>query len=303
MLVHRYISHSSASFLQFQSFLTTCILLFIAIQSQTLLVRAQQIPTNGLSILDSPQPGTPFNAGSNQEIAIEISGNGILQSLQAAIDTLEIYLTSRAFDLNMTVAGPAEEIMAQEPGSTVKHVRWQVPSCLSPGTDYELIFYEGSHSADKSFFAITTLGIVINNNNRLGNCSNDPTVSVQQLLGEPQDSSPPDQALMDAIRLPSAGQPGMVTITMPQGSSMPSPFVPPVTSNLPPTMTVVLVSTVISTQNGGPTTTFPSTTTMTMSRDGNARFIPINAARIVSPSFGLNFIWTIVFFTVAKLFS
>ncbi|EKM55434.1 uncharacterized protein PHACADRAFT_173548 [Phanerochaete carnosa HHB-10118-sp] len=137
-----------------------------------------QIFTNGLAIVDAPQPGTTLHAGATQSVAIDISGDGHLpadsgpgSSSATHFDSLEIYLTSYATSLNLTVSsGPV--LLTQEPGSTVKHVNWLIDSCI-PSGNYNLTFYEGSHINSEAFFIITPLPIEIQNtNSNPGQCSN-----------------------------------------------------------------------------------------------------------------------------------
>jgi len=148
-----------------------------------------QIFTNGLAIIDSPAPGTPLHAGSTVTIAIDVSGDGKLtpdalkpdSSSSTHFYSLEIYLTSP--NLNLTVSqGPG--LLAQEQGSTVKHINWLVDSCV-PSGNYNLTFYEGSHIQDKDYFTITPLPVSVQNTNPSDSCQNG-TNSVQTV---PQASS------------------------------------------------------------------------------------------------------------------
>lgn len=89
-----------------------------------------------------------------------MSGNGKLQTLgdDSRFILLDLFLISEEVGVNVTVStGPA--LLAGEPGSTVKHLDFQIPSCLpagnynvrmsmvpaAPSTDVaQLTFYEAS---------------------------------------------------------------------------------------------------------------------------------------------------------------
>lgn len=71
---------------------------------------------------------------------LKISGDGKLQSsaaipgsnLPTRFDGLEIFLVSSQTNVNITVStGPG--LLTQESGSTVKHLNWPIPTCISPG--------------------------------------------------------------------------------------------------------------------------------------------------------------------------
>jgi hypothetical protein len=118
-----------------------------------------QIFTPGIAIVDAPQPNTPLGGGEffressesqkliwieTLHVALDVSSNGQLQlppypdDPVSAIYNITIYLSSYDTGKNFTVsngtssAGNASlgEIMAMEPGSTVKHVNWVWPDCL-----------------------------------------------------------------------------------------------------------------------------------------------------------------------------
>jgi len=151
-----------------------------------------QLFTNGLSIVDAPAPQSNFNFGGGITIAIELSGNGKLP--QSALfpgnpnigyDSLDLYLVSAETDTNITVSDDSV-LLQQEPGSTVKHLNWPIPNCLSSG-EYNLTLYEGSHVKGQSFYTITPIPIEISNNpNPSGPC----TSGTNSLQDQPQASSP-----------------------------------------------------------------------------------------------------------------
>ncbi|KAK4230635.1 hypothetical protein QBC38DRAFT_356625 [Podospora fimiseda] len=102
-----------------------------------------QIYTPGLAILNSPQPGTPLG-GELIEVSLDVSTNGRLplppypEDSPSKIHNITIFLYSYTTGRNFTISnGTASandaslgEIMLQEPGSTVKHVKWIWPDCL-----------------------------------------------------------------------------------------------------------------------------------------------------------------------------
>jgi hypothetical protein len=138
--------------------------------AQNFTVSNGQIFTPGFAILDAPQPGTPEGGGKacpssptspeadvpNQdkladlsridtlEVALDVSADGKLglppypANDPSAINNITIFLSSYDTGLNLTItngtatAGNASlgAVMAMEPGSTVKHVRWTWPDCL-----------------------------------------------------------------------------------------------------------------------------------------------------------------------------
>ncbi|CAJ2501748.1 Uu.00g046010.m01.CDS01 [Anthostomella pinea] len=102
-----------------------------------------QIFTPGFAVLDAPQPGTPLG-GDTIEVALDVSANGKLNlppydaDSPSLIHNITIFLYSYDTGRNFTITnGTAStnnaslgDIMASEPGSTVKHVKWTWPDCL-----------------------------------------------------------------------------------------------------------------------------------------------------------------------------
>ncbi|KAL4730451.1 hypothetical protein ACLX1H_002487 [Fusarium chlamydosporum] len=104
-----------------------------------------QIFTPGFVVLDAPQPYTPLG-GDKLHVAIDVTANGKLPLPSGDEDndddnqifSIEMFLYSYATGRNFTISnGTASannaslgEIMAQEPGSTVKHINWVWPDCL-----------------------------------------------------------------------------------------------------------------------------------------------------------------------------
>ncbi|OCH95548.1 hypothetical protein OBBRIDRAFT_767320 [Obba rivulosa] len=155
-----------------------------------------QLFTQGLAIVDSPAADSTLHAGSNNSIAIDVSGDGKLPNWQTAsvpgsdlstrFDSLEIYLVSYQTNLNLSVSqGPG--LLEQESGSTVKHLNWAIPTCV-PSGGYNLTFYEGSHINGTAFFSITPLPLEIQNSQSSSSQCSD---GVNTLRGAPQASSPP----------------------------------------------------------------------------------------------------------------
>ncbi|KAH7006113.1 hypothetical protein EDB82DRAFT_572905 [Fusarium venenatum] len=114
-----------------------------------------QIFTPGFVVLDAPQPYTPlggdgFSTDTSEQdtlhVAIDVTANGKLplpsndddSNDDNQIFSIEMFLYSYVTGRNFTISnGTASannaslgEIMAQEPGSTVKHVNWVWPDCL-----------------------------------------------------------------------------------------------------------------------------------------------------------------------------
>lgn len=113
--------------------------------AQSFTVAGGQIYTPGLAIVNSPQPGTPMG-GDTIEVSLDVTTNGKLPlPAQLADDSptriynITIFMSSYATGRNFTMTnGTASglfnaslgDIMQQEPGSSVKHVKWRWPDCL-----------------------------------------------------------------------------------------------------------------------------------------------------------------------------
>ncbi|KAI0818606.1 hypothetical protein BC629DRAFT_1463146 [Irpex lacteus] len=150
-----------------------------------------QIFTNGLAIVDAPQPGTTLHAGATQSVAIDISGDGHIpqsaadpnSSLDTHYDSLEVYLISYESSFNQTISSGLD-LLTQEPGSTVKHINWVIDRCIKNG-NYNLTLYEGSHINGTAHFTITPLPIEIQNTDVSDTCVN----ATNPIQGFPQDQS------------------------------------------------------------------------------------------------------------------
>ncbi|KAJ3528148.1 hypothetical protein NM688_g8034 [Phlebia brevispora] len=155
-----------------------------------------QIFTNGLAIVDAPQPGTTLHAGATQSVAIDISGDGHLPSSASTpgssdstrFDSLEVYLISYTNSFNLTVSS-GSGLLTQEAGSTVKHIDWLIDPCIQSG-NYNLTFYEGSHINGTPYFTITPLPIEIQNTSPSSTCAN----GTNPIQAYPQAQSAPDQS-------------------------------------------------------------------------------------------------------------
>ncbi|KAF5377670.1 hypothetical protein D9615_005276 [Tricholomella constricta] len=207
-----------------------------------------QMFTNGLSIINSPAPNTPFHSGATLPISIEVSGNGKLPSaalipnsgLLTFYDALEIYLVSSQVQMNITIStGP--DFLTGETGS-VRHLNWFIPACIPPGL-YNLTFYETGHVNGEAYFSITQIPITINNDFPQSPCS----AGTNRLQPQPQPSSPLDQP-------PFLSNQSMAeTFVTALSSSSAAPTLP---TSFPPSSSVanVLVSTVtvVTTEFGLP---------------------------------------------------
>ncbi|KAK7693559.1 hypothetical protein QCA50_003128 [Cerrena zonata] len=179
-----------------------CLPILVALLSFSTVITAQifglngQLFTRGLAIIDSPAPSSTLHAGSTVGIAVDISGDGHLPASAATpgtkdstrFDSLEIYFVSFPNSINLTVSGPDANLLGQEAGSTVKHVNYNISSCV-PAGQYNLSFYEVSHISDQQFFIISNIPVEIQNTNQQGGCNN-----TNALDGSPQIDDAPSQS-------------------------------------------------------------------------------------------------------------
>ncbi|OCK76402.1 hypothetical protein K432DRAFT_360417 [Lepidopterella palustris CBS 459.81] len=145
-----------------------------------------QIYTPGLAIIDSPQPFTP-EGGDFLQVALDISGDGRLPQPPNNADPLTqifnitLFLTSVTLSKNFTISNgtgtlpPLAPILAQEPGSTVKHVNFEWPDCLSGsgGSDqnganssrgaYNISIHQNYRWNGTNFYTIFNLPISVSN--------------------------------------------------------------------------------------------------------------------------------------------
>ncbi|KAJ7431824.1 hypothetical protein B0H11DRAFT_2128638 [Mycena galericulata] len=255
--------------------------------------------TNGLAIIDSPSPlkYSPLPAFLDRVFLTRY-------------DSLEIYLVSANFNITVS-AGPA--FLTGESGSTVKHLNWPIPTCLSPG-DYNLTFYEASHFNSQGVFTITPIPIPISNPSLSGNCSN-----LNPVQSQPQPSNPlPQSPFAPGSSLATTSRSGMVTVfTSSQtadletltltlsGGAIDLPTIT-VTAQATPTTVVLISMATVTETDQGTVTTYTQQTTLTSviaasspsgatSNSDTTGFIPVNAGSIVtSTPLSLLFgVWTL----------
>ncbi|SPO00842.1 uncharacterized protein DNG_03590 [Cephalotrichum gorgonifer] len=111
--------------------------------AQSFTISNGQIFTPGFAIVNAPQPGTPLG-GDDLHISLDVTANGRLnlppyvEDSPSQIRNISVFLYSYTTGRNFTVAHPSQgndsaalgDIMAQEDGSTVKHINWKWPDCL-----------------------------------------------------------------------------------------------------------------------------------------------------------------------------
>jgi len=269
-------AHPLALFLLRQSFLH--FVLFSCLSARLTLAQTPfngQVFTNGLAIVDAPQLNSQLDAGGNLNIAIDVSGDGRLSpaastpgsGLATGFSGLDLFLVSFQSQVNLTVStGPG--LLTQEPGSTVKHLNWPIPTCIPPG-QYNLTLYEESIISDHPFFSITPIPLSINNPNPNGPCVS----GTNPVQSYPQPFSPPPQ------------NPFLPSVTITQSASA-------TTATATATIIFISIETVTSSAPGSTieyTTTIFSTGTALAapsSSDDSAGFVPVNAA-LATASFSL----------------
>ncbi|TFL06660.1 hypothetical protein BDV98DRAFT_559783 [Pterulicium gracile] len=154
-----------------------------------------QIHTNGLAIVNAPAMNSQLHAGSDLHLSVEVSANGKLSassflpgsSESTRYDSLEVYLVSSRNKVNLTISGNTT-ILELEGSSTVKHLNWKIPTCVTTG-EYGLTLYEGSHVDGQARFAITAIPIQIQNSGQSGSCAGN---SFQPNTQDPASASPGD---------------------------------------------------------------------------------------------------------------
>ncbi|KAF9270364.1 hypothetical protein L218DRAFT_1071805 [Marasmius fiardii PR-910] len=303
---------------RFSSFFFPCFTVFLPllwIFGQLPCCLAGQIFTDGLSIINSPQPGNPAHIGSPIAISVEVSDNGMLpldatntnSSSATHYDSLEIYLVSSQTGKNFTVAS-GSEFLDEEAGS-VRHCNWNVPACVPEG-QYNLTFYERSHINGQPYFTITSISIPVENSQ--DSTDVECTDLSNNYLGQPQNSSPPSPPFfhggqgsptrtsgMVISYTGSASEtastptgPVLITITLSASEGLPFPFPPTVTVTVPSisvSMSEVVSLTTVTSVQGASTITFLETSTslatVTVTPSGNPSgqggpLIPINSGCI-----------------------
>ncbi|KAK5288841.1 hypothetical protein LTS13_001433 [Exophiala xenobiotica] len=219
-------------------------------EAQNFTIINGQIFTPGLAIVDSPQPGTP-EGGDSLQVAIDIAGSGRLtfpypRDFDTGIVNITIFLFSYDTGLNLTISNGTssgwvnastaepeefdcgrstkqgwqnagcEEIMDQEPGSTVKHVNWAWPDCLvgnGEGGGFRGVYnlggeqisiHEAFRANDTGFYTIFNLPIDVKNSiQSKSQLSGSGARPLCALRGNPIQS----QRLQDESISPPANQP------------------------------------------------------------------------------------------------
>ncbi|PVF97589.1 hypothetical protein CPB86DRAFT_420808 [Serendipita vermifera] len=125
--------------------------------------------TRGLAISNAPAPDSEFTVGGTIAVSVDVSGNGKMpqdsygpnSTSPTGFISLSIYLVSD--NKNVTVVdGSTGSFLAGEVGSTVKHLNFVVPNCLSEGR-YEYTYYEHSRLNGTEYYAITPIPINVRN--------------------------------------------------------------------------------------------------------------------------------------------
>lgn len=153
-----------------------------------------QVYTNGLAIVDAPNPRSQFTAGQNLPIALDLSGDGRLSqpaflpnsTLNTMYQSLNLFLVSSETNLNVTVS-EGSQYLTQEPGSTVKHLTYVISPCVSAGP-YNLTVYEMARINSTEYYSITPVPITIISNSPKSSCNSSISNPLQP---QPQKFSPP----------------------------------------------------------------------------------------------------------------
>lgn len=145
-----------------------------------------QVLTPGLAVWNSPQPNTPMG-GDTLHLSIDVTGSGKFalgpyeDDSPTALHNITIFLSSYHTGRNFTITnGTASEgnftygdILAQQPGSTVKHINWVFPDCLvgdgAPGNGdgdrglYNVSMRQAFRLNDTEYYTIFDLPIALTN--------------------------------------------------------------------------------------------------------------------------------------------
>ncbi|KAG8984472.1 hypothetical protein FRB90_005310, partial [Tulasnella sp. 427] len=138
-----------------------------------------------------------FNTGGNIPISIEMTGDGKIplsastpsqsSGLATAFNSLTLFLTSASESLNATMLSD-NSLLANEQGSSVKHLTWAIPSCL-PAGNYNVTLYEQSRINNEEHFIITPIPVVIKSSSS-STSLNCPNLVVNEYDSSPQASTP-----------------------------------------------------------------------------------------------------------------
>ncbi|CAE6423276.1 hypothetical protein BN14_01431 [Rhizoctonia solani AG-1 IB] len=271
--------------------LSSWIIVLYGLWNNLALVSAQlvngQFYTSGLAISNAPAPGSQYSAGGAIGVSVDVSGNGRLpisastpgSTLPTAFISLNIFLISSQTNTNVTVTS-GTQFLEGEPGSTVKHLNFAIPSCLKTG-DYNYTYYEVSRVNEETYFSITPIPIFILNN-QSGDESCDGSTEPE---AQPQPSSPPpEQPFLGAgfslttgfsqINAPTNTLPGTqdtvtVTLTKTVVSTIPT--------SIAQTQTLTFTDGSVSTVTTAIPTLLPTTITTVLTTASANSFVPINA--------------------------
>lgn len=173
--------------------------------AQSFVVSGGQIFTPGFAVVNAPQPGTPLG-GETLHISLDITANGKLNippyvdESPSLIHNISVFLYSYNTGRNFTVVNldeaPDGDIMAQEPGSSVKHINWRWPDCLvgdgqprdadSDRGVYNISIRQSFRLNDAEHYTVFDLPIAVTNN--IPQMNNRPACdSVSNAMMAPED--------------------------------------------------------------------------------------------------------------------
>ncbi|CUA73937.1 hypothetical protein RSOLAG22IIIB_01458 [Rhizoctonia solani] len=236
-----------------------------------------------------PQEGDQYSAGGAIGVSVDVSGNGRLptsasvpgSTLPTSFISLNIFLVSSQTKTNITVSS-GTQFLEGEPGSTVKHLDFAIPSCLKSG-DYNYTYYEVSRINGATYFSITPIPIFILNNQSGDESCNGSTEPEAQ----PQPSSPPPEQ-------PFLGAGFSLTTGFSQGVA-PTGVQNTVTVTFTKTVVMTISTSITQTQtltgDGGVSTIttviptlLPTTATTVFTTATPGSFVPINSGHQALPS-------------------
>ncbi|CAE6533584.1 unnamed protein product [Rhizoctonia solani] len=253
-----------------------------------------QFYTSGLAISNAPAPGSQYSAGGAIGVSVDVSGNGRLptsasvpgSTLPTSFISLNVFLVSSQTKTNITVTS-GTQFLEGEPGSTVKHLNFGIPSCLKTG-DYNYTYYEVSRINEATYFSITPIPIFILNNRS----EDEPCNGSTEPEAQPQPPSPPpEQPFLRAGFSLTTGFSQAIT---------PTNTFPGTQDTVTVTLTKTVVSTISTsitqtqtlTGNGGVSTVtmviptlLPTTVTTVFTTAAPGSFVPINSGHRALPSF------------------
>ncbi|KAG8713834.1 hypothetical protein FRC11_010818 [Ceratobasidium sp. 423] len=273
-------------------FLSFWIATFFIVWDDLILVSAQlvngQFYTSGLAISNAPAPGSQYSPGGTIGVSVDVSGNGRLptsasvpgSTLPTAFISLNIFLISSQTKTNLTVTS-GTQFLEGEPGSTVKHLNFALPSCLKTG-DYNYTYYEVSRINEVTYFSITPIPIFILNNQSPS--GDEPCGGSTEPEAQPQPSSPPEQPFLGAAFSLTTGfsQPIAPTNTFPGTQdtvtvTLTKAVVSTISTSITQTQTLTLGDGGVSTVTTVIPTLLPTTVTTIFTTASPGSFVPINS--------------------------